>query len=631
MSINASARQQIKAQSGILLNQKVQDIIKNDPGWANYFKSASFDVFFKYLKPHTVTLMFLVTMGFLSASFTGAESVFFIVLMKSFLDTGTAPLESFEIGGLTLPVIDVFNNPLLSTFVIYLGLVIISATSKYIAMVTGYRLQIKFLIRIRNDILKKILGKDVGYFSDNRVSELTAIMESVVARFSSILTSIQEIFTLMITVSITLFLLLKINVFLTLILVFVFSMISIFQGYFRKRGVYGSYDFEVKTRRFFDEYLNLLYGIRLVKQTGREPEAHQRVATQIESRENQGYFLSLYKAQAIAVMDLLNTLGLVLFFGAIRYFKGYGSDLGASGLIGYGYLAYTFGKNMKSFAGLRANLSVMSPYFTIMSEFLTNNQGDEAPHPKNKAKEIKGEPDFKISNLAFSHGESEFLKVNDLVIKPGTAVALVGFSGSGKSTLLDLMARIRLPKQGSVLFRGSPLQDYSKQDFYSKVGYASQEIVLFNDTIRENVCFLRSNVSDEAIWNALDLAKASDFVRNTEDGLNTIIGERGTKTSGGERQRLNLARVLLGNPEILFLDEATNALDLMTESQVYDALLALRPNKTVIVAAHRLSTIRNFDQIIVMSKGKIVQTGIHDDLIQKEGLYKTLYELQKYD
>jgi ATP-binding cassette, subfamily B, bacterial MsbA len=219
----------------------------------------------------------------------------------------------------------------------------------------------------------------------------------------------------------------------------------------------------------------------------------------------------------------------------------------------------------------------------------------------------------------------------DLSIKSGEVVALVGSSGSGKSTLVSLLPRFYEPTEGRILLDGLPLTAYTLQSLRAHIGIVSQDVVLFDDTIRNNIAFGRTGAADDDIQQAATLAYAHDFIQRLPEGYDTIIGERGLKLSGGERQRLAIARAILRDPPILILDEATSALDTESERVVQLALANLMKNRTTLVIAHRLSTIQNADRIVVLSHGTIAEIGSHEELLRRGGLYKRLHAMQFQD
>jgi ABC-type multidrug transport system fused ATPase/permease subunit len=207
---------------------------------------------------------------------------------------------------------------------------------------------------------------------------------------------------------------------------------------------------------------------------------------------------------------------------------------------------------------------------------------------------------------------------------PGQTIALVGPTGAGKSTILNLLTRFYDPSHGQILLDGKPILSLSKEWLRDHTGYVTQECFLFNTTLRENLQLAKSDASDEEIWQALESANAATFVRELPEGLDTVAGERGVRFSGGEKQRLSIARALLKNPPLLLLDEATSALDNHTERLVQQALETLRSERTCFVIAHRLSTVCNAHRIYVLKDGTIVEHGTHDQLIAQNGLYTAL-------
>jgi subfamily B ATP-binding cassette protein MsbA len=235
---------------------------------------------------------------------------------------------------------------------------------------------------------------------------------------------------------------------------------------------------------------------------------------------------------------------------------------------------------------------------------------------------------IRLNKVSFSYVDVPVLKSIDLLIPKGKTVALVGESGSGKSTIADLIPRFYDASQGIITIDGINIKDFRVHDLRGRVGVVSQESILFNDSIRGNIAFGRPGASFDEIQEAARAANAHEFILQQENGYDTQIGDRGNKLSGGQKQRISIARAILKNPEILILDEATSALDTDSEKQVQEALERLMKNRTSLVIAHRLSTIKNADMIVVLSKGEIVEQGTHDELINKQGEYYRLTQVQ---
>ena len=259
--------------------------------------------------------------------------------------------------------------------------------------------------------------------------------------------------------------------------------------------------------------------------------------------------------------------------------------------------------------------------------FDTDEKIYEAENPV-KLDELSKE--LKFDKVSFKYKDEYVLKDINFSIPQGKTYALVGESGSGKSTISDLLPRFYDVNQGAIFYDDINIKDASIKDLRNHIGIVSQESILFNDTVRNNIIFGTENASDEEIINAAKIANAHEFIMNLENGYDTNIGERGNKLSGGQKQRMSIARAVLKNPSIMILDEATSALDTESEKLVQDALEKLMENRTSLVIAHRLSTIRNADNILVLSKGEIKETGTHEELIAKKGLYYNLCTMQGY-
>jgi len=235
---------------------------------------------------------------------------------------------------------------------------------------------------------------------------------------------------------------------------------------------------------------------------------------------------------------------------------------------------------------------------------------------------------IRYEGVSFKYKDDYVLKNVSLNIAKGKTIALVGESGSGKSTLADLLPRFYDATEGTIYFDNVSVMDCSLFDLRNHIGIVSQESILFNTTVRENIAFGMTNVTMDAIIEAAKIANAHDFITELESGYETVIGERGNKLSGGQKQRISIARAVLKNPSVLILDEATSALDTESEKIVQDALDQLMAERTSIIIAHRLSTIRNADEIILLSKGEIKERGTHEELMNLQGLYYNLSTLQ---
>ncbi len=243
-------------------------------------------------------------------------------------------------------------------------------------------------------------------------------------------------------------------------------------------------------------------------------------------------------------------------------------------------------------------------------------------------KNIRGEIEF--DNLVFGYAnDKKVIKGFNLKIEPGKTVAFVGETGAGKTTIASLLLRFYEPLSGRILVDGIDIRNYKQQELRRNIGIVQQDVFLFSDSVNHNIAYGRSDANQDEIKKAAKMAAADKFIQNLQDQYDTEIGERGVKLSGGQKQRLAIARVFLKNPPIVILDEATSSLDNRTEKLIQESLDRLAENRTTLIIAHRMSTIKNADQIIVLDNGEVAESGSHDELILKQGLYYNLYNAQK--
>ena len=321
-------------------------------------------------------------------------------------------------------------------------------------------------------------------------------------------------------------------------------------------------------------------------------------------------------------------ISIVLWFGSTLILSG-SASITAANFIAYIIVFSQIIPPAKSFShgfyNLQKGMASAERVFEILD-------ADEVILEKDDAKHITEFKDsIKYNNVVFRYGKDDVLKNINLNIEKGKMIALVGESGGGKSTMVDLLPRFYDVCEGSITIDGTDIRDYKINDLRALMGIVSQESILFNDTVHNNIAFGMKNATREDVIEAAKVANAHDFIMQLENGYDTYIGDRGMNLSGGQRQRLSIARAVLKNPPILILDEATSSLDTESEKLVQDALLKIMSNRTSVVIAHRLSTIQNADDIVVLAKGHIVEQGKHDELIAKNGVYKRLTDLQSFN
>ena len=323
------------------------------------------------------------------------------------------------------------------------------------------------------------------------------------------------------------------------------------------------------------------------------------------------------------IIFIVALIGL-LYFPLIKLINGE-ITIGTIAFIYTIYLGLTgplgrFTWHLRSFFNSIADLDSLSFYTELENEI----------KDKSDAKELKvklGEIEF--DNVSFKYKNRYIIKNMSLKIAPNEKIALVGHSGSGKTTIVKLLYRLYNLNKGKIIIDGKDITNLKQESLRGEMSIVPQEGILFNDTIENNIKFSKPNATKKEVFSALKKAQFYSFVKSIPEKENTFVGERGIKLSGGEKQRLSIARAILANKKILVLDEATSALDSKTERDIQKALNKLMEGRTAIIIAHRLSTIMHADKIVVMNKGKIVQIGKHNELIRQNGIYKELWKLQK--
>jgi subfamily B ATP-binding cassette protein MsbA len=373
-------------------------------------------------------------------------------------------------------------------------------------------------------------------------------------------------------------------------------------------------------------------GVKIVKAFGTENYENNKF-----KKETEGYFRMVLKITRVRnlsspITEILSVgVGVVIiYYGGTMVLNN--NEIKASEFLGFLFAIFQLLPPIKELSGVNNRIQESSAAGDRIFEIIDTqpdivNKDDAIPVTEFKSQVV-------FENVGFAYpdepGEKVLNNINFSVNK-GEVVALVGPSGGGKSTLVDLLPRFYDVTSGSIKFDGNDIRDLKIEDIRKFIGIVTQEIILFNDSIRNNICYGSSNFSEEKIYEAAKIANAHNFILEMPNGYDTEIGERGVKLSGGQRQRLAIARALLKNPEIMIFDEATSALDNESEKLVQEALDRLMKSRTVVVIAHRLSTIKNADKILVLQDGELIQSGSHDSLLEQGGLYKKLYDMQFRD
>ena len=473
---------------------------------------------------------------------------------------------------------------------------------------------------LRDKLYHKIVELPVAYFSEKKKGDIIARMTSDVQEVeNSILTSIEVIvrepLTVIISISIMLFMSVKLTLFVFILLPisgFIISSIS-------KKLKANSAKAQKETGNFLSFIEETLTGLRIIKGFNAENVIEDKFNNSTTSFRQ--LMTSVFHRQFLGSATIIA----ILWYGGVEVINKT-SALDSSKFLGYILLFYT----------------VLNPIKLITTTFYNIQKGEASAERimtiLNTENSIKDKPDaivkqdfntkIEFKNISFKYKDNYVLKDFSLTINKGETVALVGQSGSGKSTLANLITRFYDVNKGDVLIDNSNIKDVTKKSLRNLMGIVSQDSILFNDTIANNIKLGTQNATDNEILEAAKIANADEFIQNLPEKYHTNIGDSGNTLSGGQKQRLSIARAVLKNPPIMILDEATSALDTESEQLVQVALEKMMQNRTSLVIAHRLSTIQKADKIVVMKKGKIVEQGKHEELLAKKGEYFKLVTMQ---
>ena len=497
-------------------------------------------------------------------------------------------------------------------------------------------LSMYYLNPIRNNILndmrtkmyKKILALPIGYFSEQRKGDIMSRLTNDLAEVEgSTISVLETIFKEPITLLLFLVYLVVLSPQLTLFLLILLPVSGFIIGRIGRSLKKQSTRMQEKLGAILSTIEETLSGIRIIKAFNAEKKQLNKFSTQ-----NQELFK--LKNRANRRRDMASPVSEVLGICAVVAVLWYGGRLVLrnSFLDPGDFLAYIaiFSQLIQPLKSLSTASYNMKRGAASIERIESLINVDEAIKEVENPLQLSSFTDsIQFKNVSFAYDDKMVLSDLNFTIKKGKMVALVGSSGAGKSTLADLVPRFHDVTGGEVLIDGVNIRQYSLKSIRGQMGIVTQEPILFNDTISNNIALGMDNATLEQIVHAAKIANAHDYILGKENEYESNIGDRGSKLSGGEKQRLTIARAVLKNPPILILDEATSSLDTESERLVQDAINRLMENRTSLVIAHRLSTVRHADEIIVLQFGKIVERGNHDELMKKTGIYRRLIEMQE--
>ncbi len=592
-----------------------------------YKRYAFLNIFFNVLYALFGTLSFVALIPVLEIIFSDKRTLGVKPVYE-----GISNIKDFSQEYLNYFIIENINKQGEFTILMYMVGIIISLfllknLSNYLAMFYSTFLRNGVLKDLRNDLYSKVIQFPLAFYSEKRkgdtISRLSGDVDEVKNSVLSVLEMIvREPLTIIFSLATMLFISPKLTLFVFLFLPISGFLISKIGKSLKK----GSLKVQQEQGVFLSILEETMGGLRIIKAF----HAENLFQKKFEDSNERFYKYSnkVLNRQNLAspVSELLGiiTIGILLVYGGWLVFVD--RTLEASFFIGYIMLAYNILTPAKAIA--KASYSVKradGSAHRILELLEAKNTITDIENPVQK----EGfDGIISIKNISFKYEDQYVLKDFSLEIPKGKTVALVGQSGSGKSTIANLLTRFYDVNKGSIEIDGVDIKNISKRSLRGLMGIVSQDSILFNDSVANNLKLGKPLASDSELMEAAEISNSYEFIKDLPEGFDTNIGDSGNKLSGGQKQRLSIARAVLKNPPIMILDEATSALDSESERLVQDALEKMMKNRTSIVIAHRLSTIQNADNIVVLSKGKIVEQGKHQELLEKKGIYYSLVEMQ---
>ena len=564
----------------------------------------------KYAKPYIKSLIF----AFLCLALTSLINLVLPLIVRNMINA----------------VIVLKNNEMLDSLawdlIIIIGLqAAFAVTHNYIFGFVGHRMTTDFRI----EFFSHIQSLSLRFFQERRVGEILSRMSNDISVIQNALVTIpvallRQSITLLGALAIILYL----NWKLTGLILLILPPLMIFARVFGRRLKVFSEKLQDQLAQAVVVLEEVMSSIKIVKSFTREPYERNRFQEKIET----AFERAVDKLKISAFFGPF-ILGLTFLVSALLiWYGGYQVMQGATTpgeLAAFFLYALIIAGPIGTFVRLYTQIQEARGAIQRVYEILDTEPIVQNPENPVSLENITGSIQF--DNVSFGYQDTGVIHDVSFDVLPGQTVALVGPSGAGKSTIIKLLLRFFDPNSGTIRLDGHDIRTLDRKSFLSQIGLVPQETLLFGGTVRENILYGKLDATEAELEEAAQKANAHEFITNMEKGYDTIVGEKGTKLSGGERQRIAIARAILKDPKILVLDEATSSLDNRSESLIQEALETLMAHRTTFIVAHRLSTIHKADQIIVLDKGCIVETGQHENLMNNKGLYHTLYTMKMLD
>lgn len=567
-----------------------------------------------FVRPYTS----LMVVGVLSVAVAGVLGLAFPLVVRRLLNAAFAP--GVEAGSA--------RAALDSAVVLLVVLVLVQAAFNYLRTYSLGRAGEAVVADLRKAVFSHLVGLDVPFFERRKTGELVSRLTADVATVQAAVSqALAQVVNQGITLVGGLVLLFVLEPRLTVVMLAIVPPVVLAAAVFGRSLRRVSADYQDRLAAANADAEEAISGVRVVKAFAAEDIERERYRRGIDATFAAALRRVRLRALFVPAVLLCAFAGLavVLWYGGRLALAGH---LSSGDLVAFLLLTMFVAGSLGTFTGLWAQLQEASGASRRVFEILdTANDLEESPDPV-ELSQVRGSVRVEDVSLSYPGRPEEALTAVSLTAEPGMVVAVVGPSGAGKSTLLSLLLRFRDPTAGMVSLDGVDLRRLRTSDLRRHVGFVPQETLLFSGSVADNLRYARPDATMDEVVAAARAADAHDFILDLPEGYDTLVGERGVKLSGGQRQRVAIARALLKDPRVLLLDEATSSLDGESEAAVQAALQRLMAGRTTIVVAHRLATVLHADQIVVMSRGRVVDRGTHEELVARDGLYRDLFASQ---
>ncbi len=563
------------------------------------------------------------TIVFLYRLFKKHWILILFALLGSILESGALAGVAYIIKNV---IDDVFIAKDYQSLIFVIAVLLILATAKQIGFFLKdfvYPLVIyKGVKQLRETFYKKLLSSEPSFILRQSTGEIISRFTNDLERFSQITSTIgtnvvTETFTVIGIIAVLIYRDWK----MFLIFLFAVPFLSVALGYFGEKRKKYSKKLQESLAEYTQHLNQIISGFEVVKLFSKEIfyRIFKKINENLFQREKKNRFYETLYLSSVEIIAYTATAG-IIFYGGSRIIKGEITPGDFFSFLG-GVLILV--NSLQILQRGIVNLKGLSPVIDRIKFVL------ELPQEKDEGISFEGlKREIRYEHVSLKIGENQILKDINLSIKKGEKIGIIGLTGSGKSTLVKILPALVKEYEGKVYLDEHELKEYSVSSLRKHIGMISQEVFIFNDTLRNNLLIAKPDATDEELIEALKKAKA-DFVFKLEKGLDTVLGEKGSRLSGGERQRISIARIFLKNPDILIIDEGTSALDVETEEYVMDEIKNYFSDRTILMITHRLQILDIADRIVVMEKGKIVEEGRKEDLLQKKGAFYRFYSLSQ--